>query len=86
MGIKWDKKERLGVNFINILQANFWFERLLGSFFLVTCKKKKLPKRLLYKKFRHKMLMKLTIEVNVTNILQAAFAPIFFRKKLKYII
>jgi len=58
---------RWGINFINILRANFSYERLFGSFSLVKCKWKK------YKKFALKMLMKLTRGVNFTNILQAAF-------------
>jgi len=49
-----------GVNFINILHANFLYESLFGSFSLVTCKKKKPPKRRLYKKFACKMLVKST--------------------------
>jgi len=56
-----------GVNFINILHANFSYKHLFGSFSLVTCKWKKLPKRRWYAKFARKMLMKLTIEQHLTR-------------------
>ncbi len=48
------------VDFINILRTNFLYELCFGSFALVTCRQKKLPKRSSYKKFVCKMLMKLT--------------------------
>jgi len=48
------------VNFINILSANFVYKSLFGSFFYLYVTREKLPKRHLYKKFAHKMLMKLT--------------------------
>ncbi len=48
------------VNFINILRTNFSYKHSFGSFSLVTCTYKKLPKWRLYKKFVCKMLMKLT--------------------------
>ncbi len=47
------------VNFINVLCANFSYEYLFGSFSLVSCKQKKLPKRLSQVKFARKMLVKL---------------------------
>jgi len=50
--------------FINILSANFLYACLFGSFSLVTCKWKKLPKTLLYIKLARKMLMKLTPGAN----------------------
>ncbi len=54
-----------GSNFINILRANFSYKRLFGSFSLVTYKQKKLPKRLSYKEFAPKPLMKLTTELTI---------------------
>jgi len=36
----------------------------------------------MYEKAAHKMLVKYTTVVNFTNILQAAFAPIFFSQKI----
>ncbi len=48
------------VNFIKILRANFTYESLIGSFFYLHVTREKLPKRHLYEKFAHKMLMKLT--------------------------
>jgi len=57
-----------GVNFIKILRANFSYKPLFSSFSLVTCEKKKLPKRLLYAKFVCKTLMKLTTgEITTTG-------------------
>jgi hypothetical protein len=47
------------VNFINILCANFTYKRLFSSFFYLHVTREKLPKRRSYKKFSHKMLMKL---------------------------
>ncbi len=52
---------------------NFCMNVFFGSFSLVTCKQKKLPKRLMYIKFAHKTLMKLTTGVNFINILLAPF-------------
>jgi len=49
-----------GVNFINILRTNFSCKCRFGSFFYVHVTRKKLPKESSYKKFRRKMLMKLT--------------------------
>jgi len=45
----------LVVNFINILPSHFLYESLFGSFSLVTLIRKKLPERLLYKKWVQKM-------------------------------
>jgi len=49
-----------GVNFINIKRTNYSYERHFGSFSIVTCTKKKLPKQRLYKKIARITLMKLT--------------------------
>jgi len=50
-----------GVNFINIIRANFSYECLFGSFLRTYVRRKKLPKRQrTYEKFVRKMLMKLT--------------------------
>jgi len=65
---------RLWVDFINILHTNFLYERYFGSFFYIHVTREKLPKWHLYKKFVRKMLMKLTIGVNFTNVLQAALS------------
>jgi len=54
------KLTRIGVNFINILRTNFLYKCCFGSFSLVTCTSKKLPKQRLYEKFVSKMLVKLT--------------------------
>jgi hypothetical protein len=51
---------REGVNFINILRTNFLYECCFGSFFYVHVTREKLPKQRSYKKFVHKMMMKLT--------------------------
>jgi len=48
------------VNFINILCTIFSYEHYFGSFSLVTCTYKKLPKWCLYETFVRKMLKKLT--------------------------
>jgi len=48
------------VNFINILRANFLYERLFGSFFFLHATREKLLKRHSYEKFARKILMKLT--------------------------
>ncbi len=55
-----ERKKKEGVNFINILHAIFLYKSFFTSFSLVTCRWKKLPKRLLKKKFACKTLMKLT--------------------------
>jgi len=49
------------VNFINVLQANFTYESLFGSFFYLHVTREKLLKTCSYKKFTRKMLMKLTL-------------------------
>jgi hypothetical protein len=50
-----------GVNFINIIRANFSYECLFGSFLRTYVRRKKLPNRqCTYEKFVRKMLMKLT--------------------------
>jgi len=48
------------VNFIHVVCPNFMYESLFGSFFYLHVTREKLLKRRLYKKFAHKMLMKLT--------------------------
>jgi hypothetical protein len=48
------------VNFINILRANFLYERRFDSFSPVICTSKKAVKQWSYEKFVHKMLIKLT--------------------------
>jgi hypothetical protein len=53
-------KQRQGVNFMNILRTIFSYDCCYGSFFCVHVTREKLPKQRLYKKFVHKMLMKLT--------------------------
>jgi len=52
-----------GLNFIRILNTNFSYECLFGSFFYLHVSREKLPKQRLYKKFVRKMLMKCTIGV-----------------------
>jgi len=58
-----------GVNFINILRSNSLYERCFGSFFYEHVTREKLLKQHSYRKFVHKMLMKLTTGVNFINIL-----------------
>jgi hypothetical protein len=70
-------KLKKGVNFINLLHAHFPYECLFGSFSLVTCKLKKLPKRLSYVKFVQKTLVKLTIGCSL-----GLFAGIFMSAKV----
>ncbi len=48
------------VNFINVKCVRFSYTSHFGSFFLVTCTKKKLPKRHLYEKLVRLTLMELT--------------------------
>jgi len=48
------------VNFINVKHARFSYQRHLGTFFLVTCMLKKLPKQRSFEKGVRKTLMKLT--------------------------
>jgi hypothetical protein len=63
------------VNFINILRANFSYESIFYSFFYLYVTREKLPKRHSYKKFAHKMLMKLTPKGAISpTSLCAAFA------------
>jgi len=54
-------KSRTGVNIINILHANFSYERLFYSYILAL-------NELSYKKFARLTLMKLTRGVNIINI------------------
>jgi hypothetical protein len=63
----------LGVNFINILRAHFLYKILEPKITKPNATREKLPKRLTYKKGKHKMLMNLTPGVNFTNVLCAAF-------------
>ncbi len=59
-------KMRSGVKFINVLLEPFLCKSLFGSFSLVTlvtCKQKKAARNTTYKKYSHKMLMKLTTGV-----------------------
>jgi len=64
------------VNFINVLRANFTYERLFDSFSYLHVTRENLPKRCSYEKCACKTLMKLTPGVNFINILRAAFAPV----------
>jgi hypothetical protein len=71
------------VNFINILKAAFAPIFFCQKIQIQTVtREKQLCITLLNEKGVCKMLMKLTPVVNFTNILQAAFSPIFFCQKI----
>ncbi len=55
------------VNFINIFRTNFSYRCCLVSFSIVTCMQNQRPKRRLYEKFVHRMLMKLTTVVKINR-------------------
>jgi len=54
-------KENVGVNFINILRASFLPIFLHQKLLSQNVTREKVSKALLYKRFVHKMLMKLTL-------------------------
>jgi len=68
------------VNFINILCAHFMDESLFSSLPLITCKQKKLLKRLMYKKGVHKKLMKLTSKVVIFEKYDVSSKYLIFSK------
>ncbi len=78
------------VNFINILHENFMYESLFSSFFYLHVTSKKLPKRCLYKKFEHKMLMKLTpshsTDSTPEHLALQALGKIRFWKRVKLLL
>jgi hypothetical protein len=57
---------RSAANFINVLCTNFSYDGIFSSYVWLGAKNS-------YKKHAHKMLMKLTPDVNFTNILGKAF-------------
>jgi len=58
------------VNFINVLCANFMYECLFGSYFNLNVTREKVPKKHLYEKLAHIMLMKLTPGVVLASLLK----------------
>jgi hypothetical protein len=70
-----------GFNFTNILRAPFSYKSFARRFFVLAAKVNFLFAQEYWRNCANKMLLKLTQGVNFTNILIAAYAPIFLRQK-----